>query len=91
MRLTVDHTSTYSYETGVSYALQQVRKRPVSLPSQSILSWDLTIDGAHWIDAHCPTNSHMRAPSGQIYLGFKYYPHPEARPPQWPKGIVLLP
>ena len=48
MRLTVDHTSTYSYETGVSYALQQVRKRPVSLPSQSILSWDLSIDGAHW-------------------------------------------
>ena len=46
MRLTVDHTSTYTYETGVSYALQQVRKRPVSLPSQSILSWDLSIDGA---------------------------------------------
>lgn len=46
MRLTVDHRSTYTYEKAVSYALQQVRKRPISLPSQSILSWDLSIDGA---------------------------------------------
>lgn len=48
MRLTVDHSSTYTYEHGVSYALQQVRKRPISLPSQSILSWDVSIEGAHW-------------------------------------------
>ena len=46
MRLTVDHTSTYTYETGVPYALQQVRKRPVNLASQSILSWDLVLEGA---------------------------------------------
>ena len=48
MRLTVDHSSTYTYEHGVSYALQQVRKRPITLPSQSILSWDVSIEGAHW-------------------------------------------
>ncbi len=46
MRLTVDHTSTYTYENGVGYALQQVRKRPLNLASQSILSWDLVLEGA---------------------------------------------
>ncbi|RAN34631.1 transglutaminase family protein [Hyphomonas pacifica] len=46
MRLTVDHTTTYTYERGASYALLQVRKRPQNLPSQSILSWDLVLDGA---------------------------------------------
>lgn len=47
MRLTVDHTTTYLYETPATYALQQVRKRPKSLPSQSIIHWDLSFDGAY--------------------------------------------
>ena len=59
MRLTVDHTSTYTYENGISYALQQIRKRPVSLPSQSILSWDLTIEGARRETSYTDHNGNL--------------------------------
>lgn len=46
MRLTVNHVSTYTYERATSYALQQLRMRPKNLPSQTVLSWDITLEGA---------------------------------------------
>lgn len=46
MRLTVDHTTTYTYERAAAYALQQVRQRPHNLNSQTILSWNILIEGA---------------------------------------------
>ena len=46
MRLTVDHSTTYTYERPATYALQQVRKRPRSIQSQSVLSWEVSLEGA---------------------------------------------
>ncbi|WP_371224629.1 transglutaminase family protein [Roseovarius sp. 2305UL8-3] len=45
MRLTITHTTSYAYDTPVSYALQKVRLRPLSGPLQDIANWDLEITG----------------------------------------------
>lgn len=45
MKLSISHTTTYSYDTPVSYGLQQVRLTPVSDRQQSVLHWDMTVQG----------------------------------------------
>lgn len=45
MRLRIDHTTTYGYDTP-AYALHQVRMRPADTEAQTILSWDVDLDGA---------------------------------------------
>ncbi len=45
MRLTITHTTSYSYDTPVKYALQKVRLRPPPGDLQDIVAWDLTITG----------------------------------------------
>jgi len=45
MRLTITHTTGYTYDTPVSYALQKVRLRPLPGKLQEIVSWDLGIKG----------------------------------------------
>lgn len=45
MKLTISHTTRYSYDAPVDYALQQVRLSPQSTPQQNVLSWALEIDG----------------------------------------------
>lgn len=47
MQLKITHTTTYNYDAPVSYALQQVRLTPVSNSQQSVLNWQLEIEGAH--------------------------------------------
>ena len=46
MRLKINHTTRYHYETPASYALQQIRLRPNNNKSQRILSWDLSLEKA---------------------------------------------
>ena len=46
MRLTIRHTSHYSYSHPVSYALQQVRQIPKPRPSQEIIDWSLELVNA---------------------------------------------
>ncbi|MEO1642944.1 MAG: transglutaminase family protein, partial [Pseudomonadota bacterium] len=46
MRLKVNHTTTYHYDVPASYALQQLRVRPQPNACQTILSWDMQLDGA---------------------------------------------
>lgn len=46
MRLHIDHTTTYTYEKPATYALQQVRKRPRDTDAQTVISWELVLEGA---------------------------------------------
>jgi transglutaminase-like putative cysteine protease len=46
MRLKIEHRTEYVYSQPASYALLQLRMRPQSNDTQTVLSWDLTLDGA---------------------------------------------
>ena len=56
MRLRVDHTTTYTYEKAALYALHQVRKRPYDTDAQTVIEWDLVLEGAkdeaRYLDHH---------------------------------------
>lgn len=45
MRLKIKHQTVYSFETPVSYGLQQLRKTPKAARFQKILHWKTLIDG----------------------------------------------
>lgn len=45
MRMTIEHSTRYSFDGPVTYGLQQVRKTPKSSKSQTILEWDTSIVG----------------------------------------------
>ena len=45
MKLKITHTTSYTYDEPVSYALQQVRLTPIDNPQQKVLNWDVTIEG----------------------------------------------
>jgi transglutaminase-like putative cysteine protease len=45
MRLKIKHTTTYSYDAPVPYALQQLRLRPKSRSTQTVHSWQIDIRG----------------------------------------------
>ena len=45
MKLKISHTNTYSYDTPVEYALQQVRLTPTTNKQQTVLDWDVEIEG----------------------------------------------
>lgn len=56
MRLRIDHTTVYDYEKAATYALHQVRKRPHDTDAQTVISWDLVLEGAkseaRYVDHH---------------------------------------
>ena len=56
MRLRIDHTTTYTYEKAAMYALQQVRMRPFDNDAQTVINWELVLQGAkpeaRYIDHH---------------------------------------
>lgn len=45
MRLKISHTTSYHYDTPVPYALQQLRLRPKSREQQTVLSWEIGVEG----------------------------------------------
>lgn len=45
MKLNISHLTKYEYDKPVHYALQQVRLTPKSQASQTVLAWDLTVEG----------------------------------------------
>ena len=45
MRLNISHLTKYEYDKPVHYALQQVRLTPKSHVSQTVLTWDITVEG----------------------------------------------
>ncbi len=54
MLLNITHTSSYSYDGPVSYALQQARLTPRENANQTIVNWEIELSGAkqeaHFID-----------------------------------------
>jgi transglutaminase-like putative cysteine protease len=56
MRLRIDHTTVYNYQKAAVYALHQVRKRPHDTDGQTVISWDLFLEGAkseaRYLDQH---------------------------------------
>ena len=46
MRLTIHHETRYKYSVPAQYALQQTRLHPQSNTHQSILGWDIKLEGA---------------------------------------------
>ncbi len=56
MRLRIDHTTVYNYEKAAVYALHQVRKRPHDTDAQTVMAWELVLDGAkleaQYVDHH---------------------------------------
>ncbi|NNK78604.1 MAG: transglutaminase family protein [Litoreibacter sp.] len=59
MRLKISHTTSYHYDTPVSYGLQQLRLRPKSRPGQEVMSWDVSVTSgrleASYEDEHANT------------------------------------
>ncbi len=45
MKIQIAHTTTYSYDAPVGYALQQVRLTPTDGPLQKVLDWSIEIAG----------------------------------------------
>lgn len=45
MRLTIQHTTRYSFDEPVSFGLQQLRKTPKTTPTQHVLEWHTRING----------------------------------------------
>ena len=45
MRLKIEHTTLYRFDTPVLYGLQQLRKTPKSSYNQSVISWETRIEG----------------------------------------------
>ena len=45
MKLSIRHTTTYTYDAPVHYGLQQVRLTPVSNHHQTVLNWNMAIEG----------------------------------------------
>lgn len=56
MLLQISHTTRYSYDRPVDYALQQLRLTPLLAPCQTTKAWDITVDGgtvqAFYTDHH---------------------------------------
>jgi transglutaminase-like putative cysteine protease len=46
MKLTINHTTHYHYDSAASYALQQLRIRPQDSATQSVTAWQMQIQGA---------------------------------------------
>ena len=45
MRLTIEHTTRYRFDTPVVYGLQQLRKTPKSTYNQNVMRWETRIEG----------------------------------------------
>lgn len=45
MRIAIRHTSHYHYDQPVPYALQRLRLRPQSCAGQTVIDWQVTVDG----------------------------------------------
>jgi transglutaminase-like putative cysteine protease len=45
VKLKISHTNTYSYDTPVDYALQQIRLTPTKNKQQTVLDWSVDIEG----------------------------------------------
>lgn len=45
MLVSISHTTRYTYDRPVDYALQQIRLTPQSNSQQDVLSWHLSVDG----------------------------------------------
>ncbi len=46
MRLRITHTTEYRYDDPVHYSLQRLRLCPVDGPGQTVVSWNIAVDGA---------------------------------------------
>lgn len=47
MRLSIDHTTHYTFSEGMTHGLQRLRLTPKGTSGQRILSWDMQFEGAH--------------------------------------------
>lgn len=45
MRLKITHQTSYSYDEPVQYGLQQVRLTPLTGPLQTVLNWEVVVEG----------------------------------------------
>ena len=45
MKLKITHTTQYAYDAPVIYGLQQVRLTPKTDKNQTVLNWQIAIDG----------------------------------------------
>ena len=52
MLLKIAHTTTYTYDAPVSYALQRIRLRPAPSVLQNVLSWTLSVTGGNVAGSH---------------------------------------
>jgi transglutaminase-like putative cysteine protease len=53
MRLHINHTTQYSYDLPVDYALQKIRMRPVGSPAQGITDWSFEVEGGKLEASYC--------------------------------------
>lgn len=59
MQLTITHSTTYRFDTPVTYGLQKIRLTPKSRIGQTVIDWNMTFEGAdveaEFTDAHANT------------------------------------
>lgn len=59
MRLTISHTTRYSFDAPVDYGLQRLRLTPKSRANQTVLSWQTRIEGGREVLSY--EDQHMNA------------------------------
>lgn len=68
MQLKISHTTSYSYDTPVDYALQHLRLTPKSRAGQTVIDWQTIVEGGQkeltFEDAHMNTTDLIRFDHG---------------------------
>lgn len=72
MKLKITHTTSYSYDQPVDYALQQVRLTPTNNPQQTVNNWSVKIEGGSeelsFVDQHENHTQLVLTNAGQLQL-----------------------
>lgn len=74
MRLKITHQTSYTYDEPVTYGLQQVRLTPLSNSLQTVLNWDVAIEGGSaelaFQDQYQNRTMLVQADAGQTEVSF---------------------
>lgn len=74
MKITIKHTTSYSYDVPVNYALQQVRLTPGNSPQQKVLNWSVEVHGGSkeltYLDQYKNHTTLVQADAGKDEIRF---------------------
>lgn len=71
MRLKIRHTTEYRYDAPVQFTLQRLRLTPVAAPGQTVVTWNIAVDGATveaGFNDHFGNHVHLVATEGDAHM-----------------------